>query len=209
MATPPAAPTIDPAAYRRSLIAAAVPTLAVPVVLGGLMLALGVTLRVGPFVAGAVGWLIALMLRAPVAIVAMRVRGDQRHAQPWITASSGPLEEGVRLVTLLLVGRDLDTAASVGLGWAAIEVIYSLINGVAVLSLVGRDDAEAQQVRALMPLSGALEPSAPWWGVVERITASVASNRASDPDVLGRFEATLAVVAAVVLAVAIALWMPR
>ena len=237
MATPPAAPTLDPVGYRRNLIAAAVPTLAVPIVIGALMLTLGVTLRVGPLVAGAAGWLIAFMLRAPVAIVAMRVRRDQQHVQPIITASSGPLEEGVRLIVLLLLGRDLDTALSIGLGWAAIEVVYSLINGVALLSLVGRDDADAQRARAMLPLAGALEASAPWWGVIERITASVlhigftlivaaqpvlfvvtalvhsAVNlvylRPSGSGSLARFELTLAVVSALVLAVAIALWLPR
>ena len=225
------------AAYRRNLLAAALPTLAVPVVIGGVMLALGVALSVGPLVAGALGWLIALVLRAPVAVAAMRFAGSQERAQPWITASSGPLEEGVRLVVLLVVGRDPATAAAIGLGWAAIEVLYSLVNGVAMLSLLGRDDPEAQQARALMPMRAALEPSAPWWGLIERITASVlhigftlivaaqpllavvtapvhsavnlALLRAGRSASLARLEATLAIVAAFVLAVAVALWMPR
>jgi hypothetical protein len=88
-----------------------------------------------------------------------------------------------------------------------------------------------------MPVRAALEPSAPWWGLIERITASVlhigfslilaaqpllavvtapvhsAVNltllRAARSASLARLEATLAIVAAFVLAVAVALWMPR
>jgi len=162
------------AAYRRNLLAAALPTLLVPVVIGAVLVALGTDLRPGPLLAGALGWVVALALRAPVALGVFRATGgDRGRAQPVITGASGPLEEIVRFVVLLVVGRDLSTALSIGLGWAAIEVVYALVNGAALLTLAGRDDAEAEQARALLPFQESLAPSAPWWGVVERVWASV------------------------------------
>lgn len=218
-------------------MAAAVPTLAVPVVIGLIMVALGIRLEIGALVAGAVGWVIALALRAPVAIGTMRTTNDRTRTQMWVTASSGPLEEGVRLVVLLIVGRDLSQAASVGLGWAAVEVVYSLVNGLAMLALLGRDDPEAEQARALMPLQAALEPSAPWWGLVERTWASLlhigftlivaaqpvlviltavvhsATNlallRTADQVSMARFQLGGVILALAVLGVGVVLWLPR
>jgi hypothetical protein len=160
------------AEYRRNLVLAAVPTLAVPVAIGAVCVAAGVRLDPIAVGAGAIGWLVALALRAPVALVASRRLGSVERAQPWITGASGPLEEIVRLVILFLVGRDLDAALSVGLGWAGIEVVYSLVNGIALMSLAGRSDPEAEQARAMLPFRQALEPAAPWWGVIERVWAS-------------------------------------
>jgi hypothetical protein len=227
----------DQVRYRRNLAAAALPTLAVPIAIGLVMLGLGLELETGSVLAGAVGWMVALILRAPVAIAAMRATEDRERAQPWITGSSGPLEELVRLAVVLVVGRDLSTAAAVGLGWAAIEVVYSLVNGVAMLALLGRDDPEAEQARALMPIPAALEPSAPWWGVLERAWASLmhigftlivaahpvlvivtmiahsATNlgllRGAARTSLARFEIAGTVLGVVILGVGVALWIPR
>jgi hypothetical protein len=165
--------SIDPAGFRRSLMAAAIPVLAVPIVIGLVMSALGVELRLGPLVAGAVGWLVALGLRAPIVLATMRLSRDRERSQPWIVASSGPLEEGVRLIVVLLVGRDLDTALSIGLGWAAVEVVYALINGVALLSLMTKEGSQAEEARAIVSAMGLLDVTAPWWGVVERASASL------------------------------------
>jgi YhfC intramembrane metalloprotease len=98
---------------------------------------------------------------------------------PWIVAASGPCEEGTRLVVLLLVGRTFPIALSVGLGWTAIEVVYTIVNGLAVASLLGRTDEKARQAQALLTslyttrgLTNMLTPSAPFLGVMERISAS-------------------------------------
>jgi len=69
---------------------------------------------------------------------------------------------------LLLVGRDLGTALWIGLGWAAIEVVYAIANGFAIAALAQRTDPEAERARALLP-PAALSGNAPWWGVAERI----------------------------------------
>ena len=224
----------DADAYRRNLLLAALPTLALPIAIAVGLVGLGAELRPLAIVAGALGWIVALILRAPVAIVAFRRSGSREGAQPWITGASGPLEELVRLGVLLLVGRDLDTALSVGLGWAGIEVVYALVNGAAMLALVGRDDPEAEQARAMLPFKEALTPSAPWWGVVERAWASAlhigftliiaaqpilvvvtilahsATNlallRLADRISLARFQALGIAWAAVVVAVAAWLW---
>jgi hypothetical protein len=164
---------LDPVAYRRNLVRSVPFVLAVPVVIGLVIVASGVPLDPVGLIAGAIGWSVALVLRAPVAIVSMRIEQDRRLVQPWITGASGPAEELVRLGVLLLVGRDLPLALSIGLGWAAIEVVYSLVNGVAILALMGRTDPEAEQARSLMPTPEVLRSDAPLWGVVERAWASV------------------------------------
>jgi hypothetical protein len=101
----------------------------------------------------------------------VRITGSTERAQRWVVASSGPLEESVRLAVLLLVGRDLGTALWIGLGWAAIEVLYAIANGFAIEALARRTDPEAERVRALLP-PAALSASGPWWGVVERVWAT-------------------------------------
>lgn len=164
--------TPDAAVLRRQLVLAIPFVIAVPIVLGLIAVALGIELRVGALLVGALGWFIALVLRAPVAVVALRSRPDRTSSQEIITASSGPLEEVVRLVAVLLIGRDVDTAFSIGLGWAAIEVLYSIVNGFAVTALAGRTDPEAEQARQLLP-PAALSASGAWWGVVERVWASL------------------------------------
>jgi hypothetical protein len=164
----------DARRYRRNLIVASPLVLAVPVVLGVIVVVAGVPFEVGAFVAGVIGWLVALALRAPVALAGMRLTGgDRNRVQAWITAASGPAEELVRLGVLLIVGRTLPQALWIGIGWAAIEAIYSVINGVALLALMGRTDPEAEQARAMLPMPEVLGADAPLWGVVERAWASL------------------------------------
>ena len=40
---------------------------------------------------------------APVGLVGVRITGSTERSQRWVVASSGPLEESVRLAVLLLV----------------------------------------------------------------------------------------------------------
>jgi hypothetical protein len=167
----------DPVArarFRRNLLWAALPTALVPAAIGLVMVALGADLALGPFVAGSLGWLLALALRAPVAVVANRLLpDDRRRVGLVVAAASGPLEEIVRLGVVLLVGSTLGNALSIGLGWASIEVVYGFVNGVALLALAGRTDPEAEQARALLPLADVLSPAAPFWGILERAWASL------------------------------------
>jgi hypothetical protein len=158
---------------QRSLILAAPFVLAVPVVLGLVIVFAGHPLDAGALAVGAVGWAFALALRAPVALIGQRLlHGNPERTQRAVVLSSGPLEELVRLAVVLLVGRDLSTALWIGLGWAAIEVLFSIVNGFALAQLEKRTDEEAERARAMLPPQ-ALSAGAPWWGVIERIWASL------------------------------------
>lgn len=156
---------------RRSLLASIPFLLAVPIAYGVAVGLAGYPIEVGPLLAGAAGWIVALVLRAPVGLAGVRITGSPERAQRWVVASSGPLEESVRLAVLLLAGRDLATALWIGIGWAAIEVVYAIGNGFALAALADRTDPEAERARAMLP-PAALADAGPWWGVVERAWAS-------------------------------------
>jgi hypothetical protein len=156
---------------RRALFLSIPLYLAVPIGYALAVVGLGHELQAGALLAGAAGWLVALVLRAPIGLIGVRITGSTERAQRWVVASSGPLEESVRLAVLLLVGRDLGTALWIGIGWAGIEVIYAVVNGFAIEALSRRTDPEAEQARALLP-PAALSGAAPWWGVVERVWAT-------------------------------------
>lgn len=161
------------AAYRRELLRAAPIALALPVVAAIALSLVGLRWDLLGIVVGAVGWNLALLLRGPVAWV-LRRRGDEQLASPWFVVASGPTEELVRLAAVLVLGRDLETAISIGFGWAAIEILYSIVQGLALATLMERDDPEAERIRALIPAPAAtlITPEAPWLGVVERVWAS-------------------------------------
>lgn len=156
---------------RRALILSIPLIIAVPVAYAIAFGQLGHAFALAPFLAGAAGWFVALLLRTPVGLAGLRITRSPERTQRWLVASSGPLEEAVRLAVLLLIGRDLSTALWVGLGWASIEVLYSMVNGFAIAVLAERTDPEAEQAKAMLPPS-AFSSSGPLWGVVERAWAS-------------------------------------
>ena len=135
----------------------------------------GIPLSWGGIGIGALGWTIALVLRNPVALIARIISATSKHVTTIVVASSGPCEEIMRLLAVLLFGRAFPIALSIGLGWAAIEVVYAIINGFVTLSLFRRDDEKARQARAMlesMGLAKAMLNGPPLMGVLERITAS-------------------------------------
>ena len=159
-------------AVRRQAILASPVALLVPVALALGIVGLGHDLRPLAIGVGVVGWILAYALRAPIALILQR-RGDTRPVNPWLVAASGPTEELVRLAAILILGRELDTALSIGLGWAAIECVYSVVSTLALSALLTRDDEEAVRIRqTLPPPPGGFTPSGPWWGVWERVWAS-------------------------------------
>jgi len=164
--------TVDYARLRRNTAIATPLTLLVPVAFAVVLASAGADLSLSAAGVGALGWLVALALRAPVSVVALKALGDPERVKPWIVGSSGPLEEGVRLVVLLLVGRSFSEAASIGLGWAAIEIVYTTITGFVTLSLVRRTDEQAVQAREMLEAQGMLRETGPALGIVERIGAS-------------------------------------
>lgn len=175
----PERPGVGSPAYQRNRLIAFPFLLAVPLAFALWLYLWGIPLSWPAIGAGAAGWLVALFLCTPVALVARRLLRTPERAQPWVVAASGPAEESLRLVTLLLVGRTFPIALSVGLGWTAIEVVYTIVNGLAVASVLGRTDEKARQAQALLTslytsqgLSNMLTASAPFLGVMERISAS-------------------------------------
>ena len=114
------------------------------------------------------------MLRNPVALIARIIPAAAKHVTTIVVASSGPCEEIMRLLAVLLFGRAFPIALSIGLGWAAIEVVYEIINGFVTLSLFRRDDEKALQARAMlenMGLAKAMLNAPPFAGVFERVFA--------------------------------------
>ena len=134
---------------------------------------LGVELSTKLVLLGALGWWLALVLRVPVMLLAKSRFSD--HARTIITAVSGPAEELVRLGFLLLIGLSVDNAVSLAIGWAAIEIVYALVQGVALGVLQQKDDEKARAAKGMMRLQGldrALEDAAPFWGILERLSAN-------------------------------------
>ena len=122
---------------------------------------------------GALGWWIALLLRIPVILLAKDRPEEQ--GRRLIVSASGPAEEGVRLAFLLWLGFNVDNAWSLGFGWAAIEIVYAVVQGFGLAALAGRDDEKAVEAREMLKRQGterALEPSAPFWGIPERLSAN-------------------------------------
>ena len=72
---------------------------------------------------GVLGWFAAsYLLRKPVGnLFTSRLSDVQMQAATWLVLS-GLTEEPVRLISVLILGRSLAAAASVGAGWAAVEI---------------------------------------------------------------------------------------
>jgi hypothetical protein len=118
---------------------------------------------------GALGWLIALALRGPVSAAVAKL--PQEKGRNIVGLSSGVLEESTRLVVLALTSFSSSWALSVGQGWAAIEVVFAMVNVAVLASLADKTDEKAMQAKQFLAAQGQLE-SSPLWGVLERIWAS-------------------------------------
>lgn len=144
---------------------------AVPVLYALLFLAFDQPLHWGAFGIGALGWLAALVLRGPIAVISHKLMKEHR-AKLTVVASSGPLEEGVRLAVLALTSFSLSNAVSIGQGWAAIEVVYSVINGLMILVIINKKDEKSAQALQILEQQGMRTDLSPLVGVIERVTAS-------------------------------------
>lgn len=120
---------------------------------------------------GAAGWMLALILRQPVALLASRITSRERaqHIVGWI---SGPAEELVRLALVLVVIRSVEAAAWAGFGWAAIEVVIVVVNLIALASLMTKTDAKSMETKQILQDQGMLTPTNPFWGLLERLSAT-------------------------------------
>ncbi|GKU77308.1 YhfC family glutamic-type intramembrane protease [Paenibacillus sp. L3-i20] len=118
---------------------------------------------------GALGWTIALFLRGPLSAIVMKMPKDK--AAKIIIGSSGVFEESIRVALLLLTSMSYSWALSIGQGWAAVEVLFTVINLIVMASLAKRTDDKSMQAKEMLKLQGNLNKS-PLWGVIERVFAS-------------------------------------
>jgi hypothetical protein len=118
---------------------------------------------------GALGWVIALFLRGPLSAIVMKM--PKEKATKIIVGSSGVFEECVRLAVLMLTSMTFSWSVSIGQGWAAVEVLFVMINVIVLVSLAKRTDEKAMQAKEMLKLQGNLS-AGPLWGVFERIFAS-------------------------------------
>jgi hypothetical protein len=157
----------------RELIVTAPLYLLVPVLFAVLALIWEIELSLGWILLGAAGWLVALFLRAPVAMISQRLTTNSDTVRQVVILSSGPAEELVRLAVVLITAANLDVAYAIGLGWGGIEVIYALINGFMIATLLKRTDEEAIKARQTMEEMGLLRVGLrPLYGVVERVAVT-------------------------------------
>ncbi len=161
--------------YTRNLFVAAPLTLAVPLLFWLLGVQLGLPFAWQPFTLGIIGWLAALVLRMPFILLFPKIGVEENRRTVLTILLSGPSEEGVRVLMVLFLLGAPENAFALGLGWATVEVFYSLIQSFALRSLSQRTDDKALRARALMQAQGmerSMEPGAPLWGVLERVSAT-------------------------------------
>lgn len=127
--------------------------------------------QVVPAVLGAAGWILALALRQPVALIASRFTTKER-ATTVVGLASGPAEESVRLLLVVLVLRSSPAAAWAGAGWMAIEVVMIAVNVLVIASLLTKDGPKSVEVRELLRDQGGPQSTGPFWGVLERFSAA-------------------------------------
>lgn len=119
---------------------------------------------------GALGWIVALMLRGPISLLVQNL--PKKSAIFIVGLSSGPLEEGVRLVLLLLTSTSFSWALSIGQGWAAIEVLYTIINGFILVKVFQKNDEKSLELKKILESQGTSR-FGPVWGLSERLFASL------------------------------------
>jgi hypothetical protein len=124
-----------------------------------------------PLVLGAAGWMLALVLRQPVALIAMKLVGKDR-AMTIVGWASGPAEELVRLALVLLVIDTLDDALWAGFGWATIEVLLVVVNMLVLAGLMTKDDPKSLEAQQALRDLGMTEPQNGFWGALERVSAT-------------------------------------
>lgn len=128
----------------------------------------------GRFGAGALGWVLALVVRLPIVLGMRRLGAGPDLMRRWTPALAGPTEELVRLGVVLLASRDFATAYAIGAGWASVEAVYGIQVGVVRLALLRRDDAKALEAKQELARMGLDREISPAWGIVERLFAGVA-----------------------------------
>lgn len=119
---------------------------------------------------GAAGWMIALILRQPVALIARQMTSLER-VRTIVGWASGPAEELVRVGLVILFVGTASGAIWAGIGWAGIEIVTIAVSGFLVANLLTRDDPKALKVQAILCEHDTSSTHAPGWAVAERCSA--------------------------------------
>lgn len=125
---------------------------------------------------GALGWLVALMLRSPVgAIIGKPAPGapPSERTKTIMIAASGPAEEVVRVILVLLFVTHFEQALWAGLGWAGIEVVFACVNSLVLARLIGRDDNQGREVYQILVSQGLASDRTGMYAALERVSASL------------------------------------
>jgi len=126
---------------------------------------------------GALGWYVALLLRAPIVAIAHAAKMEPKTLQKVTILASGPCEEGIRALALWVWPghHDFDRAFTLGLGWAAIEAVFTVIQGLAMVNLLGKNDEKAREARQKMVefIGRDTAKDSPLWASVERVSANM------------------------------------
>ncbi len=141
-----------------------------PILVGIALIAITGRFELLPFLLGGAGWMIALALRQPVALIAVRAVGQERAATI-VGWCSGPAEELVRFGLVVLILGNLDGAIWAGFGWGAIEVLIVAVNIFAIAGLMTKDDPKSREARQILTAQGMMTPQHPLWGFLERLSA--------------------------------------
>ena len=141
-----------------------------PILVGIVLVAITGRFELLPFLLGGAGWMIALVLRQPVALIATRAVGQERAATI-VGWCSGPAEELVRFGLVVLILGNFQGALWAGFGWAAVEVLLVAINVFAIATLMTRDDPKSREAREILAAQGMMTPHHPLWGFLERLSA--------------------------------------
>ncbi|MCM2534792.1 YhfC family glutamic-type intramembrane protease [Neobacillus pocheonensis] len=119
---------------------------------------------------GVLGWWIAYLLRAPISLVLIKIAHEKQPKG--IVYFSGLLEESVRLIVLKMTGTSFQQAISVGQGWAFIEVLFAIVNLLALTNLNNKSDEKSLQAKEMLSDAGIKLDGSPFWGALERVFAS-------------------------------------
>ena len=119
---------------------------------------------------GVLGWTIALLLRAPMMM--LLVRFTHNVTEKVVAALSGPAEEVVRLLAVLFLQANFASAISLGLGWAGIEVLYTLVSGFTTVKILSQGGIGALQLKKRFLDTGQTVPITVYSGVIERLSAT-------------------------------------
>jgi YhfC intramembrane metalloprotease len=122
---------------------------------------------------GAGGWLVAYLLRVPVAILVQKLNLESNTSQNIIISFSGILEEIVRFTIVFWIGKSFAVAYFIGIGWSAIEVIYAIVTGYFLESIMSRSDPEALEIQSKLREMGMIHDLGVFIGISERLFASM------------------------------------